>query len=209
MAGNPPYLLIDVDGVLNPFPGPGGSVPPEYHPHRVDFRGHHEVPVWLNPHHGATVNALHSMGLVRPRWATSWGAEANRLIAPHVGMPHLPHIDLGALDISTPHPRGYLWKRDPVADWLGDAPVAWIDDDFAPPDYDWAAERTLRGAPTLLIQPDPYVGLRRHHIAAVRLWAISVTRDHDTFGNHHERPLADPQDPVVAHAQRGPCSDRP
>lgn len=209
MAAVPPYLLIDVDGVLNPFPGPGGSVPPEYLPHRVDFRGHRDVPIWLNPNHGATVNALCSTGLVQPCWATSWGAEANLLIAPRVGMPHFPHVDLGTPDISTPHPRGYLWKRDPVADWLGNAPVAWIDDDFAPPDYDWAAERTWRGVPTLLIQPDPYAGLCRHHIAAIRLWAASLTQAHDTAGNHHERPLEDPRDPAARGTQWSACPDRP
>lgn len=122
------------------------------------------------------------MELVRPVWATSWMEEANRLIAPRVGIARLPCIDLGTPDISTPHPHGYLWKRDPVSAWLHDRPAAWIDDDFAPPDFAWAAQRARNGIPTLLIQPDPYAGLQRHHIDAVRLWAASVIQ-----GSSHPR----------------------
>lgn len=209
MAVNPPNLLIDVDGVLNPFPGPGGSVPAEFRPHRVHFNGLRDVPVWLNPHHGTTINALCSMGLVRAFWATSWGAEASRQIAPRIGMAGIPHVNLGTPDISTPHPFGYLWKRDPVTDRFGDEPVAWIDDDFAPPDHVWAAERALRGVPTLLIQPDPYTGLQRQHIAAVRLWAIAVMQDHNTPGEPHEHSVADSPDPVASNTRRGPRSGGP
>lgn len=46
-----PYLLIDIDGVLNPFPGPGGSIPPGFRPHRLDPHGNTEAPVRLNPEH--------------------------------------------------------------------------------------------------------------------------------------------------------------
>lgn len=190
MTVHPPYLLIDIDGVLNPFPGPGGSIPPGFQPHRLDRAGAPNVPVWLNPAHGSWIIATRSLGIARPRWATSWNSEANRLIAAHVGLDPMPYVDLGTPTISTPHPTGYLWKRDPVAAWADDAALVWIDDDFSPPDHEWAKQRALSGIPTLLLQPDPYQGLQRSHIDAVRTWAIAVSQDLYTSKDLHGDPRA-------------------
>lgn len=127
----PPYLLLDVDGVLNPFPGPSGSLPPEHRPHRVPYNGNLNVPVWLHPDHGIWLNALHSMDLVRPVWATSWMGKVDRLIGPRLGLSRLGHIGLGApADVLTRHPNRHLWKREPVAAWAGNEPLVWTDDDF-------------------------------------------------------------------------------
>lgn len=207
MAVNPPYLLIDIDGVLNPFPGPGGSVPPGYRPHRLDPNGHANVPVWLDADHGAWIVAARSMRLVRPVWATSWMREANRLVAPLLGMDSIPYIDLGSPDIFTPHPWGYLWKRDPVSAWIGDAPIVWIDDDFAPPDHEWARQRSLGGAPTLLIQPDPFRGLQRHHVGAVRMWAIAVLQDLHANVSHDDDPAPGTPLATTSDASRSAGSD--
>lgn len=202
MAVNPPYLLIDIDGVLNPFPGPGGSLPPDYQPHRVDLNGT-DVPVWLNPDHGSWITELHSTGLVRPIWATSWQSAAARTIGPRLGLDAYPHIDLGPTRQLTRHPNGYLWKRDAVATWADQAPLVWIDDDFAHPDHEWARQRALNGVPTLLIQPDPYQGLRRAHIDAVRTWALAVTRNARTNGDRDDVAAHPPPLAAAVHASRG------
>ncbi|MFF5436421.1 hypothetical protein [Streptomyces achromogenes] len=110
-------------------------------------------------------------GLVTPVWCTSWRQDATTLIGPLLDIPPLPHVDLPRPRITTSHPNGYLWKRDHVDGWLGDAPAVWIDDDFTDLDHSWAAERTTSGVPTLLVQPDPHVGLRAEHLAATRAWA--------------------------------------
>ncbi len=85
--------------------------------------------------------------------------------APLLGLPTLPYVDLPRPQITTSHPpNGYLWKRDHVDAWLGDAPpVVWIDDDFTGLDHEWAAERSARGVATLLVQPDPHLGLQPEH----------------------------------------------
>ncbi|RKS07200.1 hypothetical protein DFP74_2857 [Nocardiopsis sp. Huas11] len=199
MAALPPYLLLDVDGVLNPFPGPGGSLPPGHRPHRVPFNGHPGVPVWLNPDHGTWITATRALGLVRPVWASSWMGEADRLIGPRLGLGPVPYIDLGDPGALARHPHGYLWKRDPVGAWAAQEPLVWIDDDFAQPDHDWARERAINGVPTLLIQPDPYQGLQRGHIDAVRLWALAVIRNSHENGANGARPHPSSV-PDTAHA---------
>ncbi|MFE2379374.1 hypothetical protein [Streptomyces sp. NPDC059398] len=170
----PPYLLIDIDGVLIPFPHADGATPPSHVRYDVVPAGRPPetpVPVWLNPEHGPMLTDLIRMRLVAPTWCTSWRHDAITLIGPLLGMPTFPYVDLPRPNITTSHPNGYLWKRDHVDAWLGDAPAAWIDDDFTDLDHAWATARAARGFPTLLVQPDPYVGLLPEHLAAVRDWA--------------------------------------
>ncbi|WP_326811833.1 HAD domain-containing protein [Streptomyces scopuliridis] len=170
----PPYLLLDVDGVLVPFPGADGSTPATHARHDVVPTGRsadNPVTVWLDPAHGPMLMDKIGTGLVTPVWCTSWRQDATTLIGPLLGLPNLPYVELPRPQITTSHPNGYLWKRDHVDAWLGDAPAVWIDDDFTSLDHAWAAERTTRGAATLLIQPDPCAGLQAEHLAEAQAWA--------------------------------------
>ncbi|WEV25438.1 HAD domain-containing protein [Streptomyces sp. 71268] len=170
----PPYLLIDIDGVLIPFPGADGLAPVTHTRHDVVPAGRsadNPVTVWLDPAHGPLLMDVIRTGLVAPVWCSSWRQDATTLIGPLLGLPTLSYVDLPRPQIITSHPNGYLWKRDHVDAWLGDAPAVWIDDDFTALDHDWAAKRSARGAATLLVQPDPRVGLRAGHLVEVREWA--------------------------------------
>ncbi|MEV7681098.1 HAD domain-containing protein [Streptomyces sp. NPDC088341] len=170
----PPYLLLDVDGVLIPFPGADGSTPATHARHDVVPTGRsadNPVTVRLDPAHGCLLMAVIRTGLFTPVWCTSWRQDATTLIGPLLGLPLLPYVDLPRPQITTSHPNGYLWKRDHVDAWLGDTPAVWIDDDFTGLDHAWAAERTTRGAATLLIQPDPLAGMQAEHLIEARAWA--------------------------------------
>ncbi|SFX27958.1 hypothetical protein SAMN02787144_100299 [Streptomyces atratus] len=93
---------------------------------------------------------------------------------PLLGLPDLPYVDLPRPQITTSHPNGYLWKRDHVDAWLADALAVWIDDDFTSLDHAWAAERIAKGTPTLLVQPDPHLGLQPEHLTEVTTWVSQL-----------------------------------
>ncbi|MDI3405606.1 HAD domain-containing protein [Streptomyces cavernicola] len=178
------YLLLDVDGVLIPFPTADGTEPSTHHRHDVVPSGHSSdstVPIWLSPAHGPMLMNVFRTGLVAPVWCTSWRQDATTLLGPLLDLPALPHVDLPRPQITTSHPNGYLWKRDHVDAWLGDAPAAWIDDDFTDLDHDWAARRTADGRPTLLVQPEPHTGLLAEHLLSVVGWAAGLSGDRGEY----------------------------
>ncbi len=81
-----PVLLLDVDGVLNPFP----STPDGYLEYSF-FEGDNE-PVRLNPEHARWLQQLATRFEVA--WASSWGQAANELICPLFGLPAFPVVPL-------------------------------------------------------------------------------------------------------------------
>lgn len=120
-----PYLLLDIDGVLIPFPAADGTTPPTHVHHTVLPTGRppdKPVDVWLDPNHGDVLTALLASGLITPVWCTSWREDATTIIGALLGLPRFPHLDLPRARITTSHPDGYLWKRDYVDRWLGSAP---------------------------------------------------------------------------------------
>ncbi|MCM9081577.1 HAD domain-containing protein [Streptomyces spororaveus] len=174
-----PYLLLDIDGVLIPFPASDGSTPPTHVRHTVLPAGRdpdNPVPIWLNPAHGPLLAGFLTSGLVAPVWCTSWRKDATTIVGPLLGLPEFPYLDLPRPEITTSHPNGYLWKRDHVEPWLGGSAVAWVDDDFTNLDHAWAAERTAKGTPTLLVQPDPHLGLQPEHLTEVITWVSQLAR---------------------------------
>jgi hypothetical protein len=153
-----PVLLVDVDGVLNPWLA--DSCPDGYNEYRF-------IPgerVLLSPGHGELLTSLATAyELV---WATAWEHRANQLICPVLALPELPVIEF-PLD-----GRHQLFRKLPaVIDAVGERPCAWIDDEHQPDHYTWARQR---GVPTLLIDIDPAEGLTRGVVATLADWAVRL-----------------------------------
>ncbi|MFJ3878678.1 hypothetical protein ACIPW5_14580 [Streptomyces sp. NPDC090077] len=160
----------------SPTDGPahnrGVSAPsPGLHPARRERPEVHAAPA-----HGPLLAGFLTGGLVAPAWCTSWRNDATTIVGPLLGLPEFPYLDLPRPEITTSHPNGYLWKRDHVEPWLGGSAVAWVDDDFTNLDHAWAAERTAKGTPTLLVQPEPHLGLQPEHLTEVITWVSQLPR---------------------------------
>ena len=153
-----PLLLLDFDGPLNPYAA--AEIPPGYERHEIT-EGSKTWRVLLNQQHGVELNALaQSFDLV---WATSWEYGANRLLAPRLGLPDLPVI---VWPDRKPVRRG-SWKTPYVADWVGDRPFVWVDDEVG------EHERMFFSAEHQLTHPvDPRTGLTAGDFGAIRAWAV-------------------------------------
>jgi hypothetical protein len=152
-----PLLLLDFDGPLNPHRADG--IPPGYQRHEIT-EGTKTWRLLLNQQHGVELNALaNTFDLV---WASSWEHGANRLLAPLLGLPQLPTI-------TWPNRRPVRWgswKTPYVAEWVGDRPFAWVDDEVGD------VERTRFPHDHQLIhRVDARLGLSAADFAALREWA--------------------------------------
>ena len=131
MAAGPPslpLLLLDVDGVLNPFAAP--SCPPGYTEYSF-FPG--EDPVRVCAAHGPWLAELAAR--FRIVWATAWQAEANRLLAPLLALPELPVIRFPAVGDQP------IDKLPAVIGFAGDEPLVWFDDMLTPAAHGWGPQR--------------------------------------------------------------------
>lgn len=152
-----PLLLMDVDGVLNPFP----DTPEGFEEHA--FFPEEDEPVRLLRAHGDWLVELAEVYEIA--WATGWGDNANRFLAPHFGLPAYPVVVV-------PSVRFDPVEKVPAIDvFAGDRPAAWVDDIVTPEARAWAATRE---APTLLVEVDPAVGLVRAHVDELLAWAAGV-----------------------------------
>lgn len=146
-----PFLLVDVDGVLNPYPRQPAAFPPGYTAFAIGVQQ-----VWLWPAHGIWLHELAKwFELV---WASTWEAETNSAIGARIGAPPgIPHLHFTHLD-----PQGWTWKLPAVQGYVADRPVAWLDDAPGWGAEAWAASRV---APTRLIRPDQHTGWTEEEFA--------------------------------------------
>jgi hypothetical protein len=111
-----------------------------------------------------------------PVWATMWMRGAVEYFSPRTGIGTTIRrfIDFDAYRDgagAVPSRTGFgvgNYKHPGIEAVAGDSPLVWIDDDLEPWQFDWARQRSAGGAPTLLLQPDPAVGLTFGDFSAAR-----------------------------------------
>jgi HAD domain in Swiss Army Knife RNA repair proteins len=142
-----PLLLLDVDGVLCPIgPGPGD---------RMRTLVVDEYCVIFSEKLPARLSSLSErFALV---WATSWEHAANQHLAPALGLSELPVISFAGLSARP----GRTWKLRAVRRFIGEHPIAWVDDDLGRDAHAWAEKRPQL---TLLIDINPSWGLAEAHV---------------------------------------------
>jgi hypothetical protein len=114
-----PILFLDVDGPLNPYAAKPSRRPEGYETHRMRPSGFDQpwqkpLRVWLNPAHGSYLIALP----YELMWATTWGAEANEWIAPHISLPELPAVDWPEVHAKRDDGTYFKTRAFPLADVL-------------------------------------------------------------------------------------------
>lgn len=149
-----PLLFLDVDGPLNPYAAKPERRPQGYTTLRVprndartDDRGlpsrRRPLRVWLNP--GDLC------------WATTWMGDANRWIAPVLGLPELPFVDFGDALLKQ-RPDGVHWKTGPLVDYASGRTFTWVDDEQSERDRTYVTAH--HQGVGLLHHVNPRIGLR-------------------------------------------------
>jgi hypothetical protein len=152
-----PFLLMDVDGVLNPNSDcPAGFAEFAIYPED-------EEPVRLCAIHGDWLRELSEHFILA--WATSWGEDANVHLCPHFGLPELPAIPC------PPAPFDASAKVPAIDSFVGDSAVAWVDDIVTPEARRWAQKRKF---PTVLVEVDHALGLTRDAVDELLAWRLTL-----------------------------------
>ncbi|MFD6453970.1 hypothetical protein ACFWF3_24615 [Nocardia sp. NPDC060220] len=175
---NRPLLFLDVDGPLNPYAAQPARRPDGYTTLELPRNDAHEddrglsprrrpLHVWLNPEHGGILLRL-GFELC---WATTWMADANRWIAPVLGLPELPFVDFGDVLLQE-RPDGVHWKTGPLVDYADGRPFAWVDDEQSELDETYVSAHHHGSG--LLHHVNPRIGLRDNDFRALADFARSL-----------------------------------
>ncbi|MFI6522147.1 HAD domain-containing protein [Spirillospora sp. NPDC050679] len=163
-----PLVLVDVDGVLNPFKRPPrGFRRHRCSPNGITFR------LWLNAGHGPMLLDLAEQAGAELAWASYWCDNANEWIAPRVGLPRLPFVPIpGFPGVEEGGTLG-SWKARHVAAWVEGRPFVWFEDEPDATDC-IAAEEGV--GDHLLVATDPMVGITEGDVERAAEWLRSLER---------------------------------
>jgi hypothetical protein len=162
-ARDKPLLLVDVDGVISLF----------------GFEAHRRpAGSWLNvegiPHLISATAGRDLLALSEHFelvWCTGWEERANEHLVRALALPGpLPYLSFTTRPETTAH-----WKLEAIDAYVGDRPLAWVDDAFNEACHAWAHARP---APTLLVATESAEGLSPRQMAELERFG----RAHATAG---------------------------
>ncbi|WP_406059067.1 hypothetical protein OG462_18995 [Streptomyces sp. NBC_01077] len=158
-----PLLFLDVDGTLLPYEG-------AQLPSTLD-----EWDLWQRPtnpqlskvvrEHGPRLSAL-PCELV---WATAWMHDANKVMAPLLGLPDLPVAPLPEAPEGD-EPGVLHWKTEALVELAAGRPFVWVDDELGDLDRAWVSAHH-RGE-SLLHRVNSTTGLTTMDLATVDAWLL-------------------------------------
>jgi len=152
-----PLLLVDFDGVLNPFAAP--SCPYGFVEYGVEqFPG--EDPVRLNHEHAGWLRQL--AAIYDEAWVSACAEDLSHYCGILIGLDPMPKVPM------PPPPFDPDLKVSAVDAYAGQRIVAWLDDNFGEPARRWARERS---APTMLIDVDPAIGFTHEMVTRLTEWS--------------------------------------
>ncbi|MEU5109931.1 HAD domain-containing protein [Streptomyces longwoodensis] len=150
-------LFLDIDGTLIPF---GGRTP--YATYTGPTPPGHPLLARLDPALGP---CLLTLGC-EMTWATTWGEDANSVVAPWLGLPALPVVDWPEEADEAPRPDGVHWKTEALLARAAGRPFVWLDDEITDADRAWVAAR--HPAPAILHRVDHGIGLTKTDLVGLR-----------------------------------------
>ncbi|MFH8494490.1 HAD domain-containing protein [Streptomyces coeruleorubidus] len=162
-----PLLFLDVDGPLIPFGSSSGH--PRSAAAEASAPADQGNPLLRRLDRGIGARLM-ALGC-RLVWASTWGEEANEVVAPRIGLPKLPVLEWPE-NSAEAVPRGLHWKTRPLVEWADGRPFIWVDDEISAMDRLWVAAG--HSGPSLLHHVDPATGLADSDFLALAAWLRAV-----------------------------------
>jgi hypothetical protein len=213
--------MVDIDGVLSLFGFPPHA-PPEGSWHFVEG-----IPHFLSA--AAARHLLALVSLFEPVWCSGWEEKADEHLPHLLGLPRgLPHLSFergadrtasagaattggasaGGADPAAGRSLHGHWKLSAIDAYARGRPLAWVDDCIDAACHTWAA---ARGAPTLLVQTQPDVGLTAADAEALARWAAysSTTSGTSSSASSSTKPGSESPAPIFSREARSASNSWP